>query len=483
MLLPEWREIPYRRWKPATLGDESRWIRYSCPVGGIPVADSIVWMGKDSACDVCLFHASAVICPEEPNRPSGFFMEPSILKFQDASNYDPVDDVIRAIGRGELVIVVDDHDRENEGDLICAAEKITPQAVNFMARYGRGLICVAVPPSHSHRLRLSPMKRERETSDRFGTAWLESVDARNDITTGISAADRAQTIAVLADPESEPRDLTRPGHVFPLGACEHGVLERRGHTEAAVDLARMAGLQDIGVICEIMRDDGEMARPADLIRFKQEHKLLMTSVAELVLYRHQHELLVEMIREVNMPTEWGDFRCRMYYSPSEDQHHIAMILGEPQDHSTPLVRIHSECLTGDLLGSLRCDCGSQLRNSMQAIADRGEGVLLYMRQEGRGIGLPMKIHAYGLQDEGLDTVEANEELGFAADLRDYGIAAQILRDLGLDKIQLLTNNPDKIEGLQWYGVEIDERIDLPPAFTPHNAKYLETKKKKMGHIL
>jgi len=410
-------------------------------------------------------------------------MEPSMLKFQDDSNYDPVEEVIRAIGRGELVIVVDDQDRENEGDLICAAEKITPESVNFMARYGRGLICVAVPPSHTHRLHLSPMKRERGTADRFGTAWLESVDARNDITTGISAADRARTISVLANPASEPRDLTRPGHVFPLGACENGVLERRGHTEAAVDLARLSGLQDVGVICEIMQDDGEMARPAELIRFKREHNLLMTSVAELVHYRHLHEQLVEMIREVNMPTEWGDFRCRMYFSPTEGQHHIAMILGEPGNSSPSLVRIHSECLTGDIFGSLRCDCGSQLRRSMEAIAERGEGVLLYMRQEGRGIGLPMKIHAYGLQDEGLDTVEANEELGFAADLRDYGIAAQILKDLGLDKIQLLTNNPDKIQGLQWHGVEIAERIDVPPAFTPHNAKYLETKKKKMGHIL
>lgn len=410
-------------------------------------------------------------------------MEPSMLRLQDASGYDPVADVIEAIRCGELVVVVDDEDRENEGDLICAAEKITAEKVNFMARYGRGLICVAMPPSHSHRLGLHPMKREREPPDRFGTAWLESVDASNGVTTGICAEDRARTIAVLANPESEPGDLTRPGHVFPLGACGHGVLERRGHTEAAVDLSRLAGLEEIGVICEIMRDDGMMARAEDLIRFKREHGLRMTSVAELVLYRHQSEQFVERIQEVNMPTEWGDFRCLMYHSPTEGRHHIAMILGEPHLQKEPPVRIHSECLTGDILGSLRCDCGSQLRNAMQSIANEGHGALIYMRQEGRGIGLPMKIHAYGLQDEGLDTVEANERLGFAADARDYGIAAQILKDLRLERIRLLTNNPRKIEGLLRYGIEIEGRIDVPSRLTPHNARYLDTKRKKMGHIL
>ena len=404
------------------------------------------------------------------------------VPFDEATPFDPVDSVIHAIGQGETVIVVDDEDRENEGDLVCAAEYATAEAVNFMARFGRGLVCVAMEPDRLAELGLSRM-HPRRSEDRFHTAWMESVDAREGITTGISAADRARTIARLVAEETRPEDLVRPGHVFPLEARRRGVLERAGHTEAAVDLARLAGLKPAGTICEILRDDGAMARVPDLMAVKRTHGLKMTSVAELLVHRHRTEKLVRMVQEVPLPTEAGDYVCRMYHSLPEEKYHIAMVLGDPGARPSPLVRVHSECLTGDVFGSLRCDCGSQLALAMKMIAEEGHGVVVYMRQEGRGIGLPMKIHAYALQDQGLDTVEANERLGFEADLRDYGITAQILQDLGLHAVRLLTNNPEKISKLERYRVRVVERVPLVVRNTPFNARYLQTKRDKLGHML
>jgi len=398
------------------------------------------------------------------------------------SQFDAVDVVVSAFRQGELVVVTDDERRENEGDLVVAAEKVTPAAINFMAMHGRGLICVAMDKTRLAGLGLARMVPHGE-GDAFKTAFMESVDARHGITTGISAADRAHTVHALLDPATQPADIVRPGHIFPLEAVQGGVLRRAGHTEAAVDLARLAGLQPAGVICEILRDDGQMARLPDLRDFARKHGLKMISVADLVAYRRRYEKLVELERSVHLPTDFGTFRLHMYYSKLDEQHHLALVMGNPAAQPSPLVRIHSECLTGDVFGSERCDCGKQIRAAMQMVAKDGHGVIIYMRQEGRGIGLANKIHAYALQEEGLDTVEANHQLGFDADLRDYGISAQILTDLGVTKFRLLTNNPHKITGLQRYGLQIAERIPLVFPVTTHNERYLETKRVKLGHML
>jgi 3,4-dihydroxy 2-butanone 4-phosphate synthase/GTP cyclohydrolase II len=400
----------------------------------------------------------------------------------DAVRFDAIAQAIRAISRGEMVVVVDDEKRENEGDLIAAAEKATPETINFMAKHGRGLICVALERERLMRLGL-PRMVPHGGGSRFDTAFMQSVDAREGITTGISAYDRARTVQTLVSDASAPGDLVRPGHVFPLEAVAGGVLRRTGHTEAAVDLARLAGLKPAGVICEIMSDDGKMARLPELLAFAGGRALKIITIADLVAYRRRSEDLVELERKVLLPTEAGTFDLCLYRSIIEDEHHLALVMGRPAEQPAALVRVHSECLTGDVFGSLRCDCGAQLRACMRLIADEGHGVILYMRQEGRGIGLAKKLHAYELQEEGLDTVEANEQLGFEADLRDYGIGAQILADLGLHKIRLLTNNPRKVIGLKGYGLEIVERVPLVLPSTKHNVRYLETKKKKLGHLL
>jgi len=396
--------------------------------------------------------------------------------------FDPVEQVLEAIKRGEIVIVTDDECRENEGDLVMAAEKVTPKAINFMAKYGRGLICVAATAERLQQLGIGRMATKGK-GDAFQTAFMESVDAAEGVTTGISAHDRARTIRVMVDERSTPRDLVSPGHTFPLEAKPGGVLRRAGHTEAAVDLARLAGLKPMGVICEILREDGQMARLPELLQFASEHGLKITSVANLIAYRRKTEKLIELERSVDLPTKHGHFRLCLYRSIPEEEHHVALLMGNVSGETPALVRVHSQCLTGDVFGSLRCDCGSQLARAMEMVAQEGRGVILYMRQEGRGIGLAGKIHAYELQEAGFDTVEANEKLGYAADLRDYGIGAQILVDLGLKKIRLITNNPRKIIGLEGYGLEIVERVPLVCEATEHNARYLKTKREKLGHLL
>lgn len=395
----------------------------------------------------------------------------------------PIEDAITAIAAGRMLVVVDDENRENEGDLIIAAEKATDASVNFMATHGRGLICVALTPERLAALGLARM-RPINNGDQFQTAFMESVDAREGITTGISAGDRAATIQKLIDPATSRCNLVSPGHTFPLEAREGGVLRRAGHTEAAVDLARLAGLTPAGVICEILRDDGRMARLPDLKAFAAKHDLAIISVADLIAYRRRREKLIRLLRRVDMPTPFGQFKLHLYESIiSAGEHHLALVMGDPTTVESPLVRVHSECLTGDALGSLRCDCGEQLRAAMQTVAAEGTGVILYMRQEGRGIGLANKLHAYELQEQGMDTVEANEHLGFEADLRDYGLGAQILADLGLRAIRLLTNNPRKVIGLEGYGLEIVERIPIVRPHCEHSARYLQTKKDKLGHLL
>ena len=381
-----------------------------------------------------------------------------------------------------MVIVADDERRENEGDIIIAAEKITPQAVNFMVTHARGLVCVAMSRARLEALGISRML-PFGYEDPYRTAFMQSVDARSGITTGISAADRARTIRLLADNATKPNDLVRPGHLFPLEAVEGGVLKRAGHTESAVDLCTLAGLKPAGAICEVLREDGSMARLPDLKKFAAKHKLPIITVGMIASHRKRTEKLIAFEEEINLPTDIGDFRVRMYRSLNDGKHHLALIRGQPWTQKNPLVRVHSECLTGDAFGSLRCDCGSQLRKALELIAAENNGVLLYLRQEGRGIGLSQKIRAYALQESGLDTVEANEQLGFEADLRDYSIAAQILNELNVRHVRLITNNPKKVSGLADYGIKISARIPLVMRSTAHNKRYLQTKKTKMGHIL
>lgn len=395
--------------------------------------------------------------------------------------FDPIEAVLRDIRAGRMVVVTDDAERENEGDLVMAASKCSPEAVNFMAKHGRGLICVPVNESRARQLGLQRMvahNREIHSTD-----FTVSVDAARGVTTGISARDRARTIKVLASTKSAPGDLTQPGHVFPLQAREGGVLQRAGHTEAAVDLARLAGLDASGVICEILKEDGSMARLPDLMKFRAKHKLKMCSIRDLIAYRRRREKLVEREQCVRLPTEYGDFDLYLYRSLTDGEHHLALVLGKINPKDSVLVRVHSECLTGDVFGSRRCDCGSQLHQAMKQIAANGSGVLVYMRQEGRGIGLAPKIHAYKLQEDGLDTVEANRKLGFPMDLREYGLGAQILSDLGVRKIRLLTNNPRKMVGLSGHGLEITARVPIKSVPHRQNARYLATKKRKMGHLL
>lgn len=394
-----------------------------------------------------------------------------------------IEEALEDLRAGRLVIVVDDEDRENEGDLILAAEKVTPEAINFMSQYGRGLICVALPAERLEALRIPLMVPRDHNTSRFETAFTISVDARHGTTTGISACDRAVTVRALVDPATRPEDLVMPGHIFPLRAREGGVLVRTGHTEAAVDLARLAGLTPAGVLCETLAEDGTMARLPQLEKFAATHGLKIISIADLIAYRRQHEKLVRCVARAHLPTCDGDFTVLAYEDIITGRHHVALVMGDVADGRPVLVRVHSECLTGDVFGSLRCDCGSQLKLAALQVAAEGRGVVLYMRQEGRGIGLCNKLRAYALQEQGLDTVEANERLGFPPDLRDYGIGAQILADLGLQELRLLTNNPRKVIGLEGYGLQIVERVPISMPPTEENLAYLRTKREKLGHLL
>jgi len=394
-----------------------------------------------------------------------------------------IPEAIEDFKAGKFVIIVDDEDRENEGDLTIAAEKVTPEAINFMARYGRGLICMPIIGQRLDELQI-PMMVQNNTSG-FGTAFTVSIEAKHRVTTGISAYDRAATVQAVLDPGTRPEDLARPGHMFPLRARDGGVLVRAGQTEASVDLAKLAGLYPAAVICEIMKDDGTMARMPDLERFSAEHGIKIISVAQLIAYRRRNEKLIRRIAKTHMPTRYGEFEAIAYESTIEKDHHVhvALVTGDITTPEPVLVRVHSECLTGDVFGSLRCDCGEQLAIAMQCVAEEGRGVILYMRQEGRGIGLHNKLRAYELQDRGLDTVEANLELGFPPDPRDYGIGAQILADLGLSEIRLLTNNPRKRVGLEGYGLRVVERVPILVPSNPNNRRYLHTKREKLGHLI
>ncbi|MBI3990522.1 MAG: bifunctional 3,4-dihydroxy-2-butanone-4-phosphate synthase/GTP cyclohydrolase II [Candidatus Omnitrophica bacterium] len=393
--------------------------------------------------------------------------------------FNSIPEVLEDIHRGRMVIVIDDADRENEGDIVSSAEHITPEVINFMAKHGRGLICMPMEGKRLDELDLHPMVTESEDPHR--TAFTVSVDARRGTTTGISAKDRARTVSLLIDKDAVPEDIVRPGHIFPLRAKEGGILVRAGHTEACVDLMRLAGCYPAGVICEIMNDDGSMARTPQLLDFAREHELKICTIADLISYRRRSEKLVKVVADAGLPTEFGTFKVRIYQSLINGEEHLALIMGKLK--SRTLVRVHSECLTGDVFQSQRCDCGKQLRRALEIIAEEGTGVLLYMSQEGRGIGLSNKIRAYALQDRGLDTVDANVALGFKPDLRDYGIGAQILTDLGLKEIRLLTNNPQKIVGLEGHGLKVVERIPLEIEPSPVNIKYLKTKVAKLGHTI
>jgi 3,4-dihydroxy 2-butanone 4-phosphate synthase / GTP cyclohydrolase II len=395
--------------------------------------------------------------------------------------FNTIDEAIEDIAKGKMIILVDDEDRENEGDLCMAAEKVTPQAINFMAKHGRGLICLSLTPERVEELKL-PMMSEANTSS-FGTAFTVSIEAKKGVTTGISAADRAVTILTAIDPKSTHEDLARPGHVFPLRAKPGGVLQRAGQTEGSVDLSRIAGLNPSGVICEIMNDDGTMSRVPELMEFAKHHHLKIVTIKDLIKYRTRVERFVHRESTTKLPTEHGEFTVIAYTNDVDSNVHLALVKGEIRKEDAVLVRVHSECLTGDVFGSRRCDCGEQLHKAMGTISKEGQGVILYMRQEGRGIGLVNKLKAYELQDKGLDTVEANLKLGFKPDLRDYGIGAQILVDLGVRKMRLMTNNPKKIVGLEGYGLKVVERV--PMEIHPHerNLIYLKTKKKKLGHML
>jgi 3,4-dihydroxy 2-butanone 4-phosphate synthase/GTP cyclohydrolase II len=390
-------------------------------------------------------------------------------------------EAIEDIKAGKFVIIVDDEGRENEGDLALAAEKVTPEAINFMTLHARGLVCMPISGKRLEELRIPMMVREN--TSKFSTAFTVSVEAKHRISTGISAADRAQTIKAIIDPATKPEDLVQPGHTFPLRAKDGGVLVRVGHTEAIVDLARLSGLYPAGVICEIMNEDGTMARLPQLEVLAEKFEIRIVSIADLIAYRRRHEKLVHRVAEAKLPTGYGEFTAIAYRSDIDPDEHLALVLGDITTEEPVLTRVHSECLTGDVFGSLRCDCGEQVALAMQSIAEEGRGVFLYMRQEGRGIGFHNKIRAYALQDKGMDTVEANLSLGFAPDLRDYGIGAQVLADLGLHEIRLLTNNPKKVIGLEGYGLKVVETVPVVASPNPYNLDYLETKQKKLGHLL
>ncbi len=408
-------------------------------------------------------------------------LEALIAAHNRSEEFAPIEDAIAAIRAGEMVIVADDEDRENEGDLTMAAEKITPEAINFMAKYGRGLICLAMTPERLDELEIPLMVSKN--SSRFETAFCVSIEARERTTTGISAADRAATVLAAIDPATKPADLIRPGHMFPLRARNAGVLARAGQTEAAVDLARLAGLRPAGVICEIMSEDGRMARVPELRQFAMRHNVKLITVADLITYRLRTESAVQCVASAKLPTEYGEFRVHAFENQIDKQTHLALIFGDVGDGRDVLVRVHSQCLTGDVLRSVRCDCGAQLDKALCRIASEGRGVLLYLSQEGRGIGLANKIRAYSLQDQGLDTVEANERLGFKPDQRDYGIGVQILREIGVRSMRLLSINPRKLVAIEGYGLSVTECLPLEICPSPSNLRYLTTKRSKLGHLL